>query len=88
MSGLASALLAELTEDDLDTLARRLAGRLPVPTAGASPWLSVAEAAERMRCKPDRVYDLIQLGKLTPRRDGRRVLLRVVDIDAYLEGGS
>jgi excisionase family DNA binding protein len=48
--------------------------------------LNVAEAAERLRCRKDRIYDLIALGKLHPRRDGRRVLLHRDDLDAYIEG--
>jgi excisionase family DNA binding protein len=32
------------------------------------------------------IYDLIALGKLHPRRDGRRVLLHRNDLDAYIEG--
>jgi excisionase family DNA binding protein len=35
-----------------------------------------------------RIYDLIALGKLHPRRDGRRVLLHRDDLDAYVEGRS
>ncbi len=82
-SDIARALLAELDDDMLDVLAAKLAPRMPTSVSPVSPWLSVADAAERLRCKPDRIYDLIQLGKLKPRRDGRRVLLRVEDVDAY-----
>lgn len=53
----------------------------------ASPWLSVAEAADWLRCHKDRIYDLIASRKLSPRRDGRRVLLHRDDLDAYLESG-
>jgi excisionase family DNA binding protein len=85
----AAALTVELTltAEQVDAIAQRAAEILAarqVPTA--SPWLSVAEAAERLRCGKDRIYDLIALGRLQPRRDGRRVLLRTTDLDAYLEG--
>lgn len=79
-------LTVTLTDRQLAEIAERAAA-LVSPTAQAgSPWLNVTEAAERLRCSKDRIYDLIQLGKLQPRRDGRRVLLRRDDLDAYLEG--
>jgi excisionase family DNA binding protein len=89
MSPLAAALLDALDDDALDALAAKLAPRMAnVTTPTASPWLNVADAAERLRCGKDRIYDLIALGKLHPRRDGRRVLLHRGDLDAYIEGRS
>ncbi|MHB8234312.1 MAG: helix-turn-helix domain-containing protein [Solirubrobacteraceae bacterium] len=82
----ALTLTVELTAEQIDAIASRAAELVTAQQAPAtSPWLNVAEAAERLRCGKDRVYDLIALGKLEPRRDGRRVLLRVDDVDAYLE---
>jgi len=80
----------ELPADLIERVARRAAEIVAERqgTAHVSPWLSVADAAERLRCKPDRIYDLIAARKLTPRRDGRRVLLRVDDLDAYLEASA
>jgi excisionase family DNA binding protein len=80
-------LTLRLTDQQLAQLAEQVAGLLPqypVVTAG-SPWLSTEEAAEHLRCGRDRIYDLIALGKLHPRRDGRRVLLHRDDLDSYLE---
>jgi len=77
-------LTVRLTDEQLDEIARRAAAFLPTPSG--SPWLNVADAAERLRCGRDRIYDLIALGKLHPRRDGRRVLLHRDDLDAYIEG--
>ena len=86
-SGLARALLDELEPDDLDRLAElqapRLAGRLSEPVAPA--WLNAEQAAEHLACSRGRLYDLVQVGKLEPRRDGRRLLFRRADLDAYLE---
>jgi excisionase family DNA binding protein len=84
-----SSLALQLPAELLEQIARRAADILAErqPTT-ASPWLNVTEAADRLRCGKDRIYDLIALGKLTPRRDGRRVLLHRDDIDAYLENGS
>ena len=79
------ALPPELIEQVAERAAEILAER---QAPAASPWLNVIEAAERLRCRKDRIYDLIALGKLTPRRDGRRVLLHRDDLDAYVENGS
>ena len=54
-------------------------------SATASPWLDAKGAAEYMACPLSRVHDLVGLRKLEPRRDGRRLLFRRSDLDAYLE---
>lgn len=81
-------LLAELDDDALDELAKRLAPRL-APNVGAerttSQWRNSSEAASYLACSRGRLYDLVQLRKLDPRRDGRRLLFRTADLDAYLE---
>ncbi|MHB1539663.1 MAG: helix-turn-helix domain-containing protein [Solirubrobacteraceae bacterium] len=78
-------LTIRLTDEQIAQIAARAAALIPAATP-ASPWVNVAEAAERLRCRKDRIYDLIALGKLHPRRDGRRVLLHRDDLDAYVEG--
>jgi excisionase family DNA binding protein len=79
-------LTVTLTDRQLAEIAARAAALVVTSAEPGSPWLNVPEAAEHLRCSKDRIYDLIQLGKLKPRRDGRRVLLRRDDLDAYLEG--
>ena len=79
-------LTVRLTDEQLAEIARRAAALIPNDTDDVSPWLNVTDAAERLRCKKDRIYDLIALGKLHPRRDGRRVLLHRDDLDSYIEG--
>jgi excisionase family DNA binding protein len=79
-------LTVRLTDEQLAEIAERAAALISVDPPVVSPWLNVAEAAERLRCRKDRIYDLIALGKLHPRRDGRRVLLHHDDLDAYIEG--
>jgi excisionase family DNA binding protein len=79
-------LTVRLTDEQLAEIAERAAALVSSSAPAASPWLNVAEAAERLRCSKDRIYDLITLGKLHPRRDGRRVLLHRDDLDAYIEG--
>ena len=87
---LVAALVDELDDAALDALAgtarSRLATRLrSSPEAGADPWLDSAQAAAHLCCSRDRVHDLVQLGKLSPRRDGRRLRFRRSDLDRYLE---
>jgi excisionase family DNA binding protein len=78
-------LTVRLTDEQLAEIAQRAAA-LVSSAPVASPWLNAADAAERLRCGKDRIYDLIALGKLHPHRDGRRVLLHRDDLDAYIEG--
>ena len=89
MSSLAAALLQDLTADDLRRLAHELAPFLAeisgTTDRDRDPWLTADQAATHLGCRRDRIYDLVQIGKLTPRRDGRRVLFRRLDLDAYLE---
>jgi excisionase family DNA binding protein len=79
-------LTVRLTDEQLAEIAERAAALVSASAPAVSPWLNVAEAAERLRCSKDRIYDLIALGRLHPRRDGRRVLLHRDDLDAYIEG--
>jgi excisionase family DNA binding protein len=84
---LAQAVLDALDDTALDALAEllapRLAARLGTP-AKVSPWLDASGSAEYLATTRARVYDLVQLGKLSPRRDGRRLLFRRDDLDRYL----
>ena len=51
-------------------------------------YLSVAEAAQLMRAKPQRVYDLLSSGRLTRHKDGRRVLVSRAEIEMHLAAGA
>jgi excisionase family DNA binding protein len=58
-------------------------------TADTSPWLNVQQAAAYIGDAPtSRIYDLVQQHKLTPHRDGRRLLLHRDELDGYLRGAS
>ncbi|MGN6371998.1 MAG: helix-turn-helix domain-containing protein [Solirubrobacteraceae bacterium] len=81
-------LTVRLADEQVAEIALRAAALIPSSEPNVSPWLNVTDAAERLRCRKDRIYDLIALGKLHPRRDGRRVLLHRDDLDAYIEGGA
>ena len=52
----------------------------------APRYMTVLEAADYLRCSRQRVYDLLSQGALTRLKDGARVLVARVEIDAYLAG--
>lgn len=87
-SGAASLKLAELSVPDelLERIAVRVAELLaPVLAApAASPWLTVGEAAEYLRCKPKRVYDLVSQRRISAHRDGSRLLFSRDELDGYV----
>jgi excisionase family DNA binding protein len=49
-----------------------------------SPYLTVAEAADYLRCSKQRVYDLLSSRRLSKKKDGSRVLVERESIHAYL----
>jgi excisionase family DNA binding protein len=49
-----------------------------------SPYLTVNEAADYLRCSAQRIYDLCCSRKLAPLKDGSRSLFRRDDLDAVL----
>jgi excisionase family DNA binding protein len=85
-----SAAVLQIPDAVLDEIARRAAAIVVAQEshAGASPWLDTKGAADYIAASPGRVHDLVQLGKLTPRRDGRRLLFRAEDLDRYIEGNG
>lgn len=78
-----------LSDEQLNVIAQRvadlLAERRPASDDG---YLNAEDAARYLACSRGRLYDLAQLGKLHPLRDGRRLLFRRADLDAYLEGSA
>jgi len=50
----------------------------------ASEFLSVSEAAELLRAKPQRIYDLLSSGRLTRVKDGARVLVARAELETWL----
>jgi hypothetical protein len=73
-------LTVRLTDEQLAEIARRAAALIPSSEPTASPWLNVTDAAERMRCRKDRIYDLIALEAARPvfaRRAARSMFIAV-----------
>ncbi len=74
----------ELVDAIADAVAAKLAST-GLTSSTASPYLSVAEAAEFLRAgSKQRIYDLVHEGTLKPVRDGRRLLFERSALDAYL----
>jgi excisionase family DNA binding protein len=85
---IALAVTLALTDAQLDQLADLVAERMRPAPLDSSPWLDTKGAANYIAAKPARIHDLVALGKLTPRRDGRRLLFARHDLDAYLEASA
>lgn len=89
---LVAALLAELTDDDLDALAQRLAPRmseaLASPPSSSQAWLGVAAAAEHLSCPTSRVYALVSARRIPFHKDGSRTLFRRDELDAWVRNGG
>jgi len=80
------SLALELPDELVERIARRAAELVTErQTASASPWLSTRDAADYLAAPVSRIHDLVQLRKLRPHRDGRRLLFKRSDLDAYLE---
>lgn len=79
-------LTLSLPSDFLDLVARRVIEILDERDQATKPepWLNARQAAEHLACTTDRIYDLVQLGRLDHRNDGRRLLFKRGDLDRYL----
>lgn len=84
----ALAFPAELIDAIADAVTARLAANGLAGAPTSTPYLTVESAAEYIAAKPQRIYDLVNDGRLTPRRDGRRLLFRREDLDAHLEAAA
>ena len=82
-------LTGELSEEAIERIAARAAevaaGRI-ADAASRSPYLSIPEAAELLRCKRQRVDDLLCQRRLTRVKEGRRTLILRAEVEAYLRG--
>jgi excisionase family DNA binding protein len=78
-------LAVRLPPEVIDVIARRAATIVSDElSAKPEPFIGVGEAAEHLACKPQRIYDLVSQRRLEFHRDGRRLLFRRSDLDAYL----
>jgi excisionase family DNA binding protein len=79
-------LALELPDELVEHIAQRAAELLAErQQANTSPWLDAKAAAEYLSAPVSRIHDLVQLRKLSPHRDGRRLLFKREDLDACLK---
>lgn len=89
---MSDALTISLPPELVEQIAQRAAALLAEQTSGPRPWLDVDGAARHLGYADNlgrgrrRIYDLVSRRELEPRRDGKRLLFRCVDLDSYLEG--
>ena len=69
-----------------ETVERKLIEREADNPGSISPYMTVAEAADFLRCKRQRVDDLLSSGRLTRHKDGTRTLVSRAEIEAYVRG--
>lgn len=75
------AVPVEIGDDALAAIAVAL----PKPELPPPPeYATVVEAAEILRAKPQRVYDLLSARVLTRHKDGSRTLVERAELEAYL----
>ena len=80
------SLAFELPDEVVERIAERAAALVAERQRPAAPeLLDVAETSDLLRCKRQRVYDLLSQGRLPHLKDGARVLIRRADVLAYLE---
>jgi excisionase family DNA binding protein len=84
--GLSLALPEPVVTELVERIADRVLERLQAESTSTMTreFLSVPEAAELLRCRPQRIYDLLSDGRLERFKDGSRVLVRRADLVAHL----
>lgn len=86
VTDLARALLDQIAADPV-ALAR-LRELVDVEPEARSPWLTAPEAADYLGCPVSRIRKLTMTGELPCHRDGRRVLYRRDELDAFVRNGG
>jgi excisionase family DNA binding protein len=80
------AVPVELDDEALAAIGAAIPTDRDAP-APASPYMTIVEAADYLRCSRQRVDDLLSSRRLARVKDGARTLIRRTDLDAYLNGG-
>ena len=84
MSELTISFPEELIEAIVERVRAILALTSPDPRS-ASPYLTTEEAAAYLRCKRQRIHDLLTAGRLSRFKDGRRTLVLRAEIEELVE---
>lgn len=85
-----TALTLDLPPELVEQIAER-AAELVAERAGdgeADRWLTVAEAAEYLRCSTGRIYQLVSARRIPYSKDGSRTLFRRSELDRWVEQGG
>jgi excisionase family DNA binding protein len=80
---LSIAVPAGVLEEIAARAAELVLERLDAP-APVSPFMSIAEAAEFLRCKRQRIDDLLSSGRLTRHKDGSRTLVSRAELEQHV----
>ncbi|MDX6479697.1 MAG: Helix-turn-helix domain [Gaiellaceae bacterium] len=81
----------EIPEQLIEVIAARAAELVQheiVGRIGSRELLNVAEAADYLRCAPQRIYELRSSGRLPQTREGGRAIIRRRDLDALIAGAA
>jgi excisionase family DNA binding protein len=78
----------QMSDEDIERIASHAARLVLEHVRGepVSPYLTVPEAAELLRCRRQRVDDLLSQRRLTRVKDGGRTLIARSELEAYLRG--
>jgi excisionase family DNA binding protein len=80
---LSAAARAELEQLIEEKVAERVAQLAPAPV-GSSPYMTIPEAAAYLRCKRQRIDDLLSSGRLTRHKDGARTLVARGEVEGHI----
>jgi excisionase family DNA binding protein len=84
-------LVAQLVADAVATAREEIRATVreeiaKAPRAWESPFLTVPEAAQLLRCRRARIDDLLSAGKLTRIKEGSRTLIATAEVLDHLAG--
>jgi excisionase family DNA binding protein len=88
MEGLSINLSPDVFEALAQRVAEVLAERHAVADTPESELMTVVEAADHLRCKSQRIRDLLSQGRLEGVKDGRRRLITRASVEAHLNGDT
>ncbi|WP_217923146.1 helix-turn-helix domain-containing protein [Miltoncostaea oceani] len=81
----------ELSDEDVRRIADQMAALLRTEPRGIdreSPYLTIDEAAAYLRCRRQRIDDLLSQRRLSRIKDGARTLIARAELEAYLRRGA
>jgi excisionase family DNA binding protein len=81
----------ELSDEDVRRIADRTAALLRAEGRRGlreSPYLTIDEAAVYLRCRRQRIDDLLSQRRLSRIKDGARTLISRAELEAYLRRGA